>query len=239
MVLPEVTYTRTRFRRPPHPTATNRYNYENRRVHRGRERRRALSVRVQRLPRSMRPPSERGARTNALTRTTQNARQSVYTTLANMNHALMNNTRRPPASVPVNINLTRTTNRVRLPSSTENNITAIELKPSKIIIEVKNRVNGNTKYMTPNTFKQFMKNGIYISPYTRRPGMFRILNATYNNNKVQNNKENYLKKSMKISNKIAKNRKKFEKAGKIIPRHLVGMPNTSGNVAFARYLQGN
>ena len=243
MVLPQIVYKKTRLIRPPHPTIPGRYNYENRRVHRGREARRALTVKVQRLPRSMRPPSERAARASALQAATANARQSVYETLANMNHALMNyQTARniPKKVVNLNLNLTKATNKIRLPSSAENNITAIVFKPNKIIIEVKNKVNGNAKYMKPNTFKQFVKNGVYVSPYTRQAGIYRILNATYNNNnnKKQNNKENYLKKSMEVSKRIEKQRKRYERNKKLIPTHLIGAPNTSGNVQFARYLQG-
>jgi hypothetical protein len=56
---------------------------------------------------------------------------------------------------------------------------------------------------------------------------YRILNAAYTN---------ATKKpiNMKISGRITKKRKKQQR--KLIPMNLVGMPNTSGNAAFARSL---
>jgi len=199
----------------------NTFEYEYPHVHRAREARRARTVRVERLPRSMRPPEERAARANALARATRNARRSVYATLSAMNEAPM---------------LTRPTNKVRLSRYAENAITALELFPTAIVIEVRNKANGNKKYMTPNTFKQFFRNGVYISPYSRNPGLFRVLKATYGKNNKKENNSNVLKRGMEISKTIEKNRRKYERVGKLIPRRLVGMPNTRGNAAFARSL---
>jgi hypothetical protein len=235
MVLPQISYNRnSRFRRRLEP-GRSMYEYENRRVHQGREARRARTVRVQSLPRSMRPPEERTARANALARATRNARHSVYSTLSNMNNALM--AAPSAAAARVLVNLTKAKNKARLSRYAENAITAMNLFPAKVVVEVRNKENGNKQYMAPNTFKQFLRNnGVYVSPFSRNPGMFKIVKAMYTNNKKKTNNANYLKKGLAISRKIAKNRKKFEKAGKIIPSHLVGRPNTSGNAAFARSL---
>ena len=235
MVLPAVTYNRnSRFIRRLRPNMPGYYEYENRRVHAGREGRRARTVRVQSLPRSQRPPEERAARTNALRRATTNARRSVYRTLAHMNNSLMRNTN-VPAVIPhhVNINLTKTSGNITLSRNVTNAIMANNLGP--IVVEVWNTNNGNRHYMNPNTFKKMLKkNGTYISPFTKVAGKYKILKATYTNaTQKPNNVKKVMKAGMKLSKKINKNRKKYKE---LIPSHLVGRPNTSGNTAFARSL---
>lgn len=241
MVLPTVTYNRnSRFIRRIQPNRPGYYEYETSRVHAGREGRRARTVRVQSLPRSQRPPEERAARTNALIRATTNARRSVYRTLGHMNNTLRRNTN---ANAPfpfvvrgsphVNVNLTKTSGNITLSRNVTNAIMANNLGP--IVVEVWNTNNGNRHYMNPNTFKKMLKkNGTYISPFTKVAGKYKILKATYTNaTQKPNNVKKVMKAGMKLSKKINKNRKKYKE---LIPSHLVGRPNTSGNASFARSL---
>jgi len=228
MVLPVITYRRTRIRRPLDPNHPNQYLFQNTRVHRARGTRRVRTAQIQHLPRSQRPPGERAARTLALRRANVAARGSVYRNLYNMNTALHEN-----PFVPVVINLTKTAGNIRLSRNVTNAITANNLGP--IVVEVWNTNNGNRHYMNPNTFKQFVNvRGIYKSPFTRLTGKYRNLNAAYTSEtKKPENMKKVIKKAMKISGGISKKRKKYKE---LIPAHLVGRPNTSGNAAFARSL---
>ena len=225
MVLPQVTYNAFTpiVRRRVNPNIPTLYEYEYPRTHRGRANRRARTVRVESLPRSMRPPEERAARANALRNATQNARRSVRRTLYNMNTALLN---------PTFPNFTKPVGKVKLTRNNKNAITNNNL--GRIVVQVWNG-NSNRQYMSPNTFQQFLGiNGVYTSPYTRNPGQYRILKATFTNAKIQNNRKNVLAKAMAISKTINKQRNRMRK--KLIPRRLVGRPNTSGNAAFAASL---
>ena len=230
MVLPEITYRRTGLRRPLDPNRPDQYLFQNTRVHQARGTRRVRTAQIQRLPRSQRPPGERAARTLALRRANIAARGTVYRNLSLMNNALRENVPIPR----ININLTKAAGKIRLSRNVTNAITSNNLGP--VVIEVWNTNNGNRHYMNPNTFKQFLNAaGVYKSPFTRLTGKYRILNAAYTNaTKKPINMKKVMKNAMKISGRITKKRKKQQH--KLIPAHLVGMPNTSGNVAFARSL---
>ena len=88
--------------------------------------------------------------------------------------------------------------------------------------------------MKPNTFKQFLKNGVYISPYSRNPGHFKILAAVFNKVTTKNNRNNLVRQGMIRGRNLNNQRRKRQNI--LIAENRVGMPNTSSNEAFARSL---
>jgi hypothetical protein len=129
-------------------------------------------------------------------------------------------------------NLTKASGKIRLSSNVKNAITQNNL--GKIIIQVWNSNTGNRQYMKPNTFKQFLKNGVYISPYSRNPGYFKILSAMFNKVTTKNNTNNLVRQGMTRGRNLNNQRRKRQ--NRLIAENRVGMPNTSSNEAFARSL---
>jgi hypothetical protein len=64
---------------------------------------------------------------------------------------------------------------IRLPRNVRNAITANNLGPR--VVEAWNQPGGDYYYMNPSTFVQLLQNGVFISPFTRRPASFAFRDA--------------------------------------------------------------
>ena len=121
--------------------------------------------------------------------------------------------------------------RERVPTNI-NAITANNLKNSKVIVKVWNARENNAQYMKPTTFERFIENGKYMSPFSRTVGKYKVIIPIFNIASV--NTTNLLRRGTSIGNNL--NRQRKSQQHKLIPKHKVGAPNTSGNAAFARTL---
>jgi hypothetical protein len=106
-----------------------------------------------------------------------------------------------------------------LPRGTVNAITNRAL--GKTVVQAWN-MPGNVYYITPNTFKERVKNKKFISPYTRVPGQYRFRRAVFvGNTPKKNNMKNVMNRARKTSNKISN-----QKSGKnLIPNNRIGTTN--------------
>jgi hypothetical protein len=239
MVLPTITYNRSRIRRRINRNRPSVYAYEPMHVQSAREQRRSRTVRELPLSRSNRPPSERAARTAARQRAIQEARQSVYWNLANMNRRLQEKHLLRPEAIEAAKKILKAyknkkSRSVLLSQNVKDAITNENLEP--IVVEAWNKPGGEKYYMNPSTMKHFLgPTGIYTSPRTRATAGYMYRKAQFRRGGMITNKDEVLKKAMNISRNINKKRASMAQ-GSMIPNNRIGRPNTSGNASFARRL---